>query len=190
MKELRFLMLGLVICLATGVKAQFYDGADDIYYYVLVNEEKDNVILNYGLSLGPRAIKNGKINKKIDQSDAYVYIFNFDGNKAAELTGYYTGESVKSVKASLSSSPSYYEDKVETTDYDWHFVSSTSEGIKYKKPSREDTFIFSTDRNSLYVKRSYSVDVLSCEAMDTYKRVDKSFFKVGRSRTTSGTMHE
>ena len=34
MKAKRLLFLVMAICLASGVKAQFYDSADDIYYYL------------------------------------------------------------------------------------------------------------------------------------------------------------
>ena len=57
------MLLGLAICLAGGVIAQFYDGPNDIYYYLLESE-------------------NGKT---VSKSNQRVYIFNFDGRKAAML---------------------------------------------------------------------------------------------------------
>lgn len=174
MRELRFLLLGLVICLASGVKAQFYDSADDIYYYVkyVDDEFKDEVI-----------------------------IFNFDGQKACRWNA-----SASSVKSNLSSSPSFYEDKVETTEYDLRYISGNT--YRYKKSNSEeyDDYTFSYDRSTLTKIVHYQTIVTPGipgggfnysksykewrENKYTYKRVEKSFFKIGRSRTPSSTMYE
>ena len=50
----------MAICFASGVKAQFYDSADDIYYYI-----------SYDETTNPGYLPN-----------RWVYIFNFDGKKA------------------------------------------------------------------------------------------------------------
>jgi hypothetical protein len=119
MKELRFLLLSMAICLASGVKAQFYDSADDIYYYVesyTEVEEKTQVYWN-GMPTA-RWEKTGKVRKEnANEGSESVMIFNFDGMKAAELTGYLGGEKIYDVKKRMQENPSYYEDKVETTDY-------------------------------------------------------------------------
>ena len=64
----------MAICLTSGVKAQFYDCPDDIYYYVSCD-------------------KDGQV-----KENGSVYIFNFDGRKAC-----YWSSSVSSVKRSLQS---------------------------------------------------------------------------------------
>ena len=64
MKGFRFLLLAMAICLASGVKAQFYDGPDDIYYYVACDDY-----------MKPK--ENG-----------YAIVLNFDGNKACDLGGF------------------------------------------------------------------------------------------------------
>ena len=176
MKELRFLLLGLVICLASGVKAQFNDSADDIYYYV----ECDN---------------NGQI-----KDNGWVFIFNFDGRKAC-----YWNESVGSVKSSLKSNPSYYEEKVETTEYILKYNSYNT----YRKDdggSEYRDFYFSNLRNDLTITKHYNKTIIPyapngmmmlgmaykewTDEKSKYKKVEKSFFKIGRSRTPSSTMYE
>ena len=175
MKELRFLLLVTVICLASGVKAQFYDSADDIYYYV--------------------EWKNGKYG-------ADVYIFNFDGRKACRWYN-----SVVLMKDYLKRNPSYYEEKVETADYSFlKYITYNT----YQEGNSEYyiNYQFSSDRQTLTEIRHYhkfeqveewwggypitrSVDRgFVDEVFGIYKKVDKSFFKVGRSRTPSGTLHE
>lgn len=72
MKAKRLLLLVMAICLASGVKAQFYDEPDDIYYYVSCDG-------------------NGQVD-----DDGYVLIFNFDGNKACELAGLFEVDSYTS----------------------------------------------------------------------------------------------
>lgn len=195
MKGLRFLLLGMAICLASGVKAQFYDSADDIYYYV---EYKDGSFVD-----------NGK-----------VLIFNFDGQKACVLDN----TTIGSVKDKIKSKSDYYEEKVETTDYNYEYVyydgtSYQHKGSQYsyflngtsKKGNVYTRYTFSSNRNFMY-NNSYKIEtstysyirstppfdlVTTPEKTSTidmsggkYKRVDKSFFRVGRSRTPSGTMHE
>lgn len=174
MKGLRLLLLGIAICLAGGIKAQFNDSADDIYYYVkyVDGEFKDDVL-----------------------------IFNFDGQKACRWNA-----SVSSVKSNLSNSPSFYEDKVETTEYDLKYVSGNT--YRYKKSSSEeyDDFQFSYDRNTLTKIAHYQAIITPGmpggflnysksykewrENKYTYKKVEKSYFRIGRSRTPSNTMYE
>ena len=113
-------------------------------------------------------------------------IFNFDGRNAAELSGYYDGDNTSGVKGRMQNSPSYYEDKVENTSYDWEFVSSSYDGTVYKKPNSSSTYKFSSDRNVLTI--TWYSGESKCQRI--HKKVDKSFFKIGRSRTPSGTMHE
>ena len=100
MKAKRLFFLVMAICLASGVKAQFYDSADDIYYYV---EYKDGRILD----------------------DGGVFVFNFDGQKAC-----FWDESVSSLKNNLKRNPSYYEDKVETTDYCLKYINDCRELVE------------------------------------------------------------
>lgn len=176
MKAKRLLFLVMAICLTSGVKAQFYDSADDIYYYV----ECD---------------KNGQI-----KENGQVYIFNFDGRKAC-----YWNESVGSVKYSLKSNPSYYEEKVETTEYILKYNSSNT----YRKDdggSEYRDFYFSYSRSELTITKHYNKTIIPTnqygmmmlgmaykewtDEKTKYKKVEKSFFKIGRSRTPSSTMYE
>lgn len=177
MKAKRLFFLVMAICLASGVKAQFYDSADDIYYYV---EYKDGRILD----------------------DGGVFVFNFDGQKAC-----FWDESVSSLKNNLKRNPSYYEDKVETTDYCLKYISNNTYQYKHKSESKDYyNYSFSHDRMTLYYLYHRWVttgapsigmygEVFSAKGeyrddKRTYKKVEKSYFKVGRSRTPSGTMYD
>lgn len=185
MKGLRFLLLGMAICLASGVKAQFYDSADDIYYYVETSRETEFEDTYIGPPPHFNVISRGK--KKTtnipEEDKAMVKVFNFDGIKAVELTNidYYD---VTDIKRRLQESSSFFEDRVENLDYTLRYVSSYS-GTTYedKTHNLNITYTFSSDRNTLVFKKGSSQWIY-------LKRVEKSFFKVGRSRTPSGTMHE
>lgn len=155
MKAKRILLLVMATCLAGGARAQFYDSADDIYYYV---EDKDKLA---------------------------VLIFNFNGERAALLNlkkdGIVAG--VSSVRDNIKENPNFYEDKVEVTEYDMKYNSSNTYSILLS--SYKWLFRFSTDRQECYLT------IINGKDRDKlYKRVDKSFFKIGRSRTPSGTMYE
>ena len=181
MKGLRFLLFGLVICLASGVKAQFYDSADDIYYYV---EYKDG---GYG---------------------NHCFIFNFDGNKACVLNIDDNNDdqryplSVEGVKNKISRNTNYLEDRIETSNYDTKYVSNSTyqrsgnysyndQFLGHRYGPFTWTFKFSYDRETLdYTLWEQNQGGYSFTEQYTYRRVDKSYFKVGRSRTPSGTMHE
>ena len=174
------MLLGLAICLTSGVKAQFYDSADDIYYYV----ECD---------------KDGQV-----KDNGQVYIFNFDGRKAC-----YWNYTVSSVKSSLQSNPSYFEEKVETTEYNLKYTS----GNTYRKSDGGEAyrdFYFSYSRSSMTETNHWLKTVVPqvnagmygtlpaiglaykewTDDKTNYKKVEKSFFKIGRSRTPSSTMYE
>lgn len=187
MKAKRLLFLVVAICLASGVKAQFYDGPDDVYYYV---ELKNGEI-----------VENGK-----------VLIFNFDGSKGALLShqGGQSIDKIKDVKNNIKQSPNFYEDKIETTEY---HLTCSRENI-YKLNNNYSwvqtkvgpfgsvpmtihfkdiwTFTFSGSRDICYFKWEQNPDSFleSSNWTTTFKKVDKSYFKVGRSRTPSGTMYE
>ena len=162
MKAKRFMFLVMAICLANGVAAQFYDEPDDIYYYLEDSED--------GL--------------KISKERQYVYIFNFDGKKACKL-GW---NSVSDVQNNLSNNPNYYVDKEETSIYNFEYESS-SYGICYTRDYKEikHMALFSSDRETLNYILWYidgSKREINC------KKVDKSFFRLGRSRSPSGTMYK
>lgn len=192
MKAKRFLFLVMAICLASGVRAQFYDGPDDIYYYLLESE-------------------NGKTVSKNNQR---VYIFNFDGRKAAmlNLKPNSPDEKIADVQANLQRNPDYYAEKVETTKYDMEYKSSSYKTVyELEYTSRvmdtglmpghvwvthyNDTFEFSSDRNTLIldrIRKGHMANGTPTTHNDKliFKKVDKSFFRVGRSRTPSGTIYE
>ena len=206
MKTKRLLFLVMAICLANGVKAQFYDSADDICYYVEeyyeLEEIKSTQDSYYDVFSGRKMYlpsftteKTGKILKR--ENNGMAMVFNFDGMKAAIL---FRG-SLSIIKDYLKESSSYCEDKVETTDYDykysstsykekvrdtgneWKAHSTSSSWTVYEKGS--NTLIFSPDRNTLIEDTPGLLNTITY-----YKRVDKSYFKVGRSRTPNSTMHE
>ena len=174
MKAKRLLFLVMAICLASGVKAQFYDGPDDICYYVECDE-------------------NGKM--KDSDSYAKVTICNFDGQKACSWSN-----TVYEVKKNLRSNPNYYEDKVETTEYLFRYLSNnTYTYIPCETKDNYMNFVFSNDRSTATFV-NHQLDVYGpnrdktkiFEIKVTYKRVNKNFFnyKVGRSRTPSGSLYE
>ena len=171
MKAKRLLFLVMAICLASGVKAQFNDQPEDIYFYLEETED-------------------GKpINNK------YVYVFNFDGRKACLLEW----KSIADVKQHLRYNPDYYVDKEESSDYDLIYEASsqgyTSKGDKYYAGNvvitSDNIYQFSSDRsiltNKIYRRTSLGGSSITIKIS---KRVDKSYFKSGRSRTPSGTMYE
>ena len=190
MNKIRLLCFVMAICFTNGAKAQFYDRADEIYYYVeeyFEHEEAERKITSIGWIFE----NTGKMKKEeVDKYKAYVYVFNFDGRKAAELTGFLNGLTGSDSQENLKNSPTYYEYKVENTDYGWKFESSSYGETKYNRPNSNHSYIFSSNRNTL---KEEWYNVISNEkylCRRTFKRVDKSFFKVGRSRTPSGTLHE
>ena len=184
MKRLRFFLFVMVICLASGVKAQFYDGPDDIYYYVETYHEKYEYVMT---SFTTGHYTDRKIKERPEGDKAKVEIFNFDGPKAASLTSSVVFTDVSDVKSTLKNNPSYYEEKIETTEYDIKYVSSSSSGTKYERGYI--TYTFSNDRSTMRRVRNFGEKDSRDEIWD-YKRVDKSYFRIGRSRTPSGTLYE
>ena len=205
MNKIRLLCLVMAICFASGAKAQFYDSADDIYYYeeFYVYYEKTKAVYYLGMASATFE-KTGIIEKKMYHETGYVpliSVWNFDGRKAAMLAL----DSKSDVKENMKKSSSYYEDLVETKEYDWKYTSDSSYlrekksentwmisylpgyGTIYER-GKGETVIFSSDRNKMYklVQDNFTG---SCKIIEC-KRVDKSDFKVGRSRTPSGTLHE
>lgn len=181
MKVKRLLFLVMVICLASGVKAQFYDSAEEIYYYLLKSED----------------------GKAPDENHQQVAIFNFDGKKACVEYDW-----LEEVKSNLKKDPDYYPELFENKEYDLEY-SYSSYGTCYKSFSTSsdfypnigritrkhwDTYEFSSDRSSLTRNsRVTGTNGFNTQTGDTkriYKKVDKSYFKVGRSRTPSGTLYE
>ena len=172
----------MAICLASGVKAQFYDSAEDVYFYLEYSED-------------------GKL---VDKEEQNVLIFNFDGKRACITYG-----SPKDVTKNLKNNPDYYPDLFENKEYDLEYTYSSS-GTCYTSSSTDtkyDSFVgkttvkhnnkyaFSSDRNTLTKTWEYTYSNAygakkTHEHIYVYKRVDKSFFKVGRSRTPSGTLYE
>lgn len=191
MKANRLLFLVMAICIASGVKAQFYDGPDDIFYYIEEYHEYEESYWTYGVFGNPiRPNYTGHIiTEKPERDKAKVLIFNFDGSTAAELTGFNGTESFGEAKSRIRNNPSYYEDKIETTEYKMTYFSSSSSGTIYKyqrnSTSPTYTFEFSKDREILKFFSSEEHAYIW-----HYKRVPKDFFKVGRSKTPSGRLYE
>jgi len=179
MKVKKILFLVMAICLASGVRAQFYDSANDIYYYVV--ESKDGT----------------SISKQYQD----VYVFNFDGRRACQLAN----DRIKTAQSNLRENSDYYGAMVETKKYDMEYTSS-SYGTCYVRKDffSFDTemfgtrnvyetlnFIFSSDRKTLkiHIDRHTTGVAGSVDTTTDYvlKRVDKDyilngFFGEGRQR--------
>ena len=181
MKAKRLLFLVMAICLASGVKAQFYDGPDDIYYYLVESNNGNSV----------------------NRENADIYIFNFDGRKACQLAK----ESLKRVQERLRENPDYYNEKIETTEYKMEYKYSSSGTCYVRHDSwtfdgpvgprfcnATYTYTFSNDRNSLTLKDVTESGGPAGPYNETriykLKKIDRSTIKVGRSRTPNGTMYE
>ena len=184
MKAKRLFFLVMAICLTNGVQAQFYDGPDDIYYYVEEYNLADEYIWNGSINFS--GYYTGKTLKTFPKEGrATVYIFNFDGTKAALLGSRY----VEEVKENLAKKTSYYEDKIETTEYRYNYVSSSASVVTYIYKDESTTlYNFSKDRNTLTIEYRHKDG--SHTEYTILKRVSKSYFRIGRSRTPSGTMYE
>ncbi len=190
MKVKRLLFLVMAICLASGVKAQFYDSADEIYYYV---EYKDGDF--------------------VTTPKADVMIFNFDGRKAALLNrdaslGYIPPIAQYSdVCKNTGRSINYYEERVENVSYDVYYDSNKrAYYLEFKSEMGRDIltgasdymyyeyeFTFSSNREMCYMKvsqRNPPYNGFNSSWTKTLKKVSKNYFKSGRSRTPSGTMYE
>lgn len=184
MKGLRFLLLGIAICFVCGVKAQFYDSANEICYYVTYENDQ---------------YTNGAL------------VFNFDGKNGCILNQYQNDEgnyllyTVDKIKSLIKEKPTFFEDQIEVGDYRLSYTTNNTYSCSsvYKDTYYDsqlqslrtviyneiNTYQFSSDRSILYYKceeRDHKVGITK----RTYKRVDKSYFKLGRSRTPSGIMHE
>lgn len=174
MKAKKLFFLVMAICLASGVRAQFYDSADDIYYYV--------------------TFESGKV-----KDTGWAIVFNFDGRKACvDMT------SIEKIKNNLKKSASFYEDWIENAEYGVEFISNNTYQKKGLFDGEYYNFIFSHDRQTLSLVDHCKVAIMNYtpygpvlsgkeewkDKISTLKKVDKSFFKVGRSRTPSGTMYE
>ena len=165
MKAKRILFLVMAIFLASGVKAQFYDGPDDIYYYVYYH--------------------NGKLLPMANVTGRPVNVFNFDGEKACNW-----GISKDIIQNWINSNPNYFEDAVETKEYNLSYVSSNSSETIYKSDSGKYTYKFSSDRNTMLC--IYESNPMGGHFYQEimFKRVGKSFFRVGRSRTPNSKLYE
>ena len=186
MKAKRLLFLVMAICLASGVKAQFYDGPDDIYYYIEEYEEGPEYTIAY---FGAMPHYTGRTKRETPVEDKkHGLIFNFDGTKAVSFTGG-VGDYPPEIKKNIAKKASWYEDMMETTDYKIKYVSSSSE-TKYYYHDYRITYIFSRDRSSLRSVQKWDDTPSGQESVRVYKRINKSYFKIGRSRTPSGSLYE
>ena len=86
MKELRLLLLGLAICLASGVKAQFYS-SESVYCYQYVKTVNDGI--------------SSKLNRTM------FYFVNFQN----DMMGCTTESSLQRVRQNLLENPDYYKDR-------------------------------------------------------------------------------
>lgn len=179
MKAKGLLFIVMALCLTSGVRAQFYDGPNDIYYYVVETED----------------------GTPVSKSDKNVWVFNFDGRKACQLAI----DGLKSAQTHLRENPDYYGAMVENKKYDMEYTSS-SYGICYvlkdvwefttdawgtRTVYQTNTYTFSRDRTSLTVedKRNATGPTGNSKGLHKYvlRKVDKNyilngFFGEGRQR--------
>lgn len=161
MKELRFLMLGLVICLASGVKAQdgvyvyieagcsidYPDSNPDpsyIWAIIVENEKayyswrfKANSCIGSNIKMIAKAYKEGRIRPSI-LNDGNAHIYTYSNQKSSYN---------KKV---------YAEHHPESTYWDVYI------GMPVKRPAYDDLMEFTTDMNTLVVDKK------------TYQRVSES----------------
>ena len=86
MKGLRFLLLGLAICLASGVRAQFYS-SERVYCYQYVKTINDGI--------------SSKLSKTM------FYFVNFQN----DMMGWITENSLKRLRQNLLENPDYYTNR-------------------------------------------------------------------------------
>ena len=86
MKAIRLLFLVMALCLASGVKAQFYS-SESVYCYQYVKTINDGI--------------SSKLNRTM------FYFVNFQN----EMMGYTTASSLKYVRQKLLENPDYYSDR-------------------------------------------------------------------------------
>ncbi|MBR1466736.1 MAG: hypothetical protein IJ607_10315 [Bacteroidaceae bacterium] len=174
------LLVCFITCTYAMSFAQFYDSADELYFYVDDTSNPDR-----------------------------CFIFNFDGTRACALNqhsgtstfigmygqniGSYTDyDHFNTVRAKIKQNPNYYEDRVENLDYKMYYDSSASSSYTVYKFKRNwnqttttDVFEISPDRDYLYCNYGGGRN-----GSRKYIRVDKSFFRSGRSRNVEGGMYE
>lgn len=205
MKQLLFTLV--VLLSATMAYAQIEDPADEIHYFVKC--EKSDIMID------------GALPKVHDNTE--VLIFNFDGEKAC-LLNYVPERGVdvlKKVKQNMRTNPNYYEDLVETNDYDVEYEGVELFTYLYKFDWQQITHETITG-NGLEIKHFYSDKyyiqnygsgptslrrvsdwIFFCPAYplfpdagkhivtETYfKKVPKSFFRSGRSKTPNKKLIE
>lgn len=176
MKTKRFLFLVMAICLASGVKAQFYDSADDIYYYV-------------------RHDVNGYY---------YALIFNFDGRKACVLASTLASTVQENLKQNSDFYAEKVETTPYDLEYKANLSGTRYIKKEYEQTvdfggvdrywDRTITYDFSTDRKTVVetvinkvTGSEYPYSQTIKGGPYTYKKVDKNyflngFFGVGRQR--------
>ena len=153
----------MAICLASGVKAQFYDSADDIYFYVRTIDINSN--------------------EPNDLPLVDVLVFNFDGKRGTCFERF-----VEKTRTLLEQDPNYFENQLETAEYNLEYVPSTKNGTTYRWKSNWTgdyyTYTFSSNRNELFS---------SSHTGSKFVRVDRNFFRkknIGRSRKPKSTLYE
>ena len=145
MKAKRLLFLVMAICLASGVKAQFYDNADEIFYSEICDKMRSN------------------INYYEDQVESANYNVYYDSSKQAYCIEY---------KYTLGTNLFTGAPHIGYYNYEFTFSSN-----------REYCYLNCKTRDNIG-------GAFNGSSRRTFKKVSKSFFKSGRSRTPSGTMYE
>jgi len=156
-----------VFCVKVG-SAQFYDGADDIYFYVNVKEP------------------------------VWCIVLNFDGDKATCFSSGMEGYQFSRNKVSeiLNSNQRYYEDRTQDALYKMNYT-NLFDGVAYMWSVRRDGLYgswydsyvmeFSDDRGTLFYKcypqNTSPTRNTKPSKTETYKKVSKSeFLTRGRRR--------
>lgn len=180
-RKKKFLLLACFVCTHALSFAQFYDSADDIYFYVDDTSNPNRCfVFNFD---GTRACA-------LNQYSETTTFYSFYGQNVGSYTNYQT---VNAVRYKIKQNPNYYEDRVENLDYKMYYNSSASSAsytvYNFKRNCNQttitDTFKFSSDRSYLYSNYGGGR-----EGTRKYIRVDKSFFRTGRSRNVGGGMYE
>lgn len=98
MKTKRLLFLVMAICLASGVRAQFYDGPDDIYYYVEEFNEYEDYYWETNMFGQPvRPHYTGKIKTTMEIPDNVITLEGAILGECTNLTYAKIGNGVKSI---------------------------------------------------------------------------------------------
>lgn len=152
-----------------SMEAQFYDSEDELYFYLIEGT----------------------------YANPYVYVFNFDGEKAVDLVSVdKSSNSISIVKSRINEkNQNYYEDLVFNATYNMKYDANKSDYnttvyTRYLPPNYGPGILiiykFSNDRENLTILNNTKYP-------QTYKRIPKDYLieqKGRRSKANSGVIYE